>query len=1086
MPKLGDIEKVLIIGSGGIVIGQAAEFDYSGSQALKALREEGIKSVLINPNVATIQTGTRLADKVYLEPITPRIVERIIERENVDGILLGFGGQTALNVGAELGRSGVLQEHAVRVLGTGIRAIEISEDRYLFKERMASLGLRVPESGTASTPEDCLKVANSIGYPIIIRTSYTLGGTGAGIAETDAELRKMVMRALKWTTKQEILVEKYIGPWKEVEYEVMRDSKGNSVAVATMEGVDPLGIHTGDKIVVSPIQTLTNEEYQDLRDDSLGIVGSIDIVGECNIQYGIDPDGKDQPYVIELNPRMSRSSALASKATGYPLAYIAAKLALGYGLDELLNKVTGVTIAGFEPAMDYMVVKIPRWDFEKFSGEVDRTIGPMMKSVGEVMAIGRSFEEAIQKAIRMMDKGKLGLLCNEEDSKETTDAVIREGLSIPNDRRILYIGAAFSRGYVLDEVHELTKIDRWFLSKIRDAVLVGHKLREVTTDDQKKKWVLLAKRYGYCDEQIAKLLRCSEEEVRDFRTRNGIKPSFKIIDTTAAEWPSRTNYCYVSYGDTEDDVEESSGKSKALVLGAGSNRIGSSVEFDYCTMNLVWSLKSEGIDEVIVANNNPETVSTDYDMSDKLYFEELSLERVLDIVEKEKPMGVVVSVGGQIPNNLALSLSRLKVKILGTSAESIDAAEDRSKFSSLLDRLGIPQPPWSRVHSLEQAKSKAMEFGYPVLIRPSYVLSGAAMSVANNENELVSFVERATRLSGENPVVITKFIDGAIECEIDAVSDRSGNLSYVILEHIEAAGTHSGDAIVVTPPQRIGQSLQGRMVEIARACAKELSIRGPFNIQFLLKKETVYVIEVNLRASRSMPFSSKATGLPLAYLAAKAILGREINNHSASSDDGFVSVKVPTFSFARLKGADPVLGVEMNSTGEVACTDKKLSRALLKALLASGMKLPGRDKAILLTVSDREKPRLGPIAAAFSSNGYRLFATEGTSRAIRSKGYDVERVSKIGERPQLNDILSLISEGKMGLIVNIPAGSSRIALDHMYSMRRTAVEFSIPIVTEMNSANAIAEAMKEGLDESSFDLFSLTERLRNVSSSALI
>lgn len=1071
-----DVKNVLMIGSGGIVIGQAAEFDYSGSQALKALREEGVKSVLVNPNVATIQTSMRMADRVYLEPITHEVLESIITRENIDGILLGFGGQTALNAGVELKRKGTLEKYGVRVLGSSIRAIEVSEDRQLFKDFITSLGLNMPESGTARGLEEASALANEIGFPVLIRTSYTLGGTGAGVARNDRELRDMVQRALKWSWNAEVMVERYYEGWKEVEYEVMRDYKDNAVVIATMEGLDPLGVHTGDKIVVSPIQTLTNKEYQMLRSDSLKIVRGLGIVGECNIQFGLDFKG-ERTVVIELNPRMSRSSALASKATGYPLAYMATKLALGYGLDELLNKVTGVTIAGFEPSMDYVVVKHPRWDFDKFAGNIDRSVGPMMKSVGEVMAIARNFEEALQKSIRMLEIGKEGL--SVEDGSSNVNEILKDLKSL-SDLRLFTIAKAFKIGLSVENVYEITKIDKWFLYKIKNIVDMDNILINARSYEGEKlvEVVREAKRLGFSDAQIGMRIGLSADEVRAFRKRHNITPCVKLVDTTSAEWPARTNYCYMTYGDSESDIQRTD-KRKVIVLGAGPNRIGSSVEFDYCTMNTVWSIKEEGIEEVIVLNNNPETVSTDYDMSDKLYFEEITIERVLDIVEYENPLGVVLSVGGQTPNKLAIPLSKMGVRLLGTQADSIDRAEDRSKFSALLDELGIPQPPWSRVSTEEEALKLADKLGYPVMVRPSYVLSGAAMSAAKDKHELVSYIRRASSLSKEYPITLSKFIENAIEAEVDAVSDGDDVIIGAVMEHIEPAGTHSGDAIVVIPTIRLSEQAISRIHNVTELLAKSLKIRGPFNVQFLVKDGTVYVIEVNLRASRSMPFVSKSTGIPLLWISGKVIMGRNIRELGKFDrrKSGYYAVKSPTFSFARIKGSDPILGVEMNSTGEVACIGRSLPEALLKSLIASGMKLPGKGAGILITVRDEDKSRAAELAKRLSNLGYRIYATKGTATSMMQEGLENVRVVLKDEEELVDKIVKMIVAGEISMVVNVPSSYSRMSIDDMYLIRRASVEFSFPVVSNIETASAAVTALESEQRDNNMQPICLNEHL---------
>ena len=1063
MPRLEGIDSVLIIGSGGIRIAQAAEFDYSGSQALKALREEGIRSILVNPNVATIQTSLKLADKVYLEPTTPETVAEVIRREKPDGILLGFGGQTALNVGVQLAKMGVLEEEGVRVLGSSIKTIEMGENRGLFKEALRRAGVPTPVSDTAYSVEEALGIAKDLGYPVVIRVAYTLGGGGSGIAYNPDELKEIVSRALPLSLEHQVLIEQYLEHWKEIEFEVMRDRADNTKITCAMENFDPLGIHTGESIVVTPTQTLTNSEYQMLRSASIRIVRTLKIIGECNIQFGLNPETSE--YVaIELNPRMSRSSALASKATGYPLAYIATKLCIGYLLPELLNKVTGSTTACFEPALDYIVVKIPRWDFDKFPGPVDRRIGTQMKSVGEVMAIARSFEEALQKAIRGLRIGKIGLVGNEDDDDFEPLDQLRKELRYPTDKRIFKIAKAIKQGLSIEEIAKLTGIDPWFLYKIKRITDMEETLRNLSLNESEEilaKHIQKAKRLGFSDKQIAKYLNTNEDAIRSFRKKRGIVPAFKKIDTTAAEWASVTNYCYATYGDSEDDVDSRAEKKKVLILGAGCFQIGSSVEFDYSTMNTAWSLKEEGIDEVIVLNNNPETVSTDFDMSDKLYFEEITLERVLDIVDKERPMGVIVSVGGQTPNSLALPLARRGVKLLGTAAESIDIAEDRSKFSSLLDKLGIPQPPWSSVTSLRGAREFARKIGYPVMVRPSYVLSGAAMRVAQSEEELVDYIVRATRVSPEHPVVVSKFIEGAREVEVDAVCDGRDVLIGAIIEHVELAGTHSGDATMVIPPQTLSQSVIATIEDYTRKLARELRIQGPFNIQYLVKGGTVYVIELNLRASRSLPFTSKAAGVPLAKIAAKAILGKTLRELDSlkRTEVLHTSVKAPMFSFMRVKGADPILGVEMVSTGEVACMDYDFAGALAKALIASELAMPDPSKPVLITVKKEDRGRAVDLSKRLHKLGYKILATKGTADAMREAGIPVEEVGKVSEA---EDIVERLKRREIGLVINTPKPTRWETIDDSYVIRRTAVEFMIPVITRIEAAEALVRVLEEG------------------------
>ena len=1062
MPKRTDLEKVLVIGSGGIVIGQAAEFDYSGSQALKALDEENIETVLVNPNVATIQTSHRMADRVYLEPCTPEIVAQIIRIEKPDGILLGFGGQTGLNVGVQLEKKGIFKDEDVEILGTGIEAIEATEDRGLFKRAMERIGVPVPLSDVAYSVDDSLKIARDVGYPVIVRVAYTLGGGGSGIAHSESELKEIAERALNLSIKHQVLVEQYLEHWKEIEYEVMRDSADNTITVAGLENLDPLGIHTGDSIVVAPTQTLTNSEYQMLRDASIRVIKGLGIIGECNIQFGLDP--RSERYVaIEVNARLSRSSALASKATGYPLAYISAKLAVGYLLPELRNKVTGVTTACFEPALDYVIVKVPRWDFQKFINP-DRTIGSQMKSVGEVMGIGRSFEEALQKAVRELEIGKIGLVCNDDREEPLDPDDLRERLQNPTDERLFLLPKALEAGISVDEIEELTGIDKWFTFKIKNILDTEKKLR--TLGRRKGKPATLiesmreAKSLGFSDEQISRCLAISETEIQKLRKKNRIVPSFKIIDTMAAEWPSRTNYCYVTYGDEEDDVDFSELKSKLLVLGAGCIRIGSSVEFDYCTMNTVWAMKGEGIDEIIVLNNNPETVSTDYDMSDKLYFEEMTLERVMDIVDREAPSGVVVSVGGQTPNNLALSLARNGVRIVGTTAQSIDMAEDRSKFSAIISSLGIRQPLWRSLTSIQDILSFSNRVGYPVIIRPSYVLSGASMRIAHNRQELIEYIEMATKVSKEYPVVVSKFIEGAKEVEVDAVSDEKEVLIGAIIEHVELAGTHSGDANMVIPPQTLDRCVVETIEEYVGKMARALRIKGPFNVQFLVKNGEVYVIELNLRASRSMPYTSKATGIPLIWAGAKVILGKTLRELNIKKKPAYhVAVKSPTFSFARLKGADPVLGVEMTSTGEVACIDYDFPSALIKSLMSSGMRLPPAGKKVLVTVRGEDKPRVVRLVETIKKTGYQVAATTGTAHYLREHG--VNEVCVFGKLSEgRREIINEIASGEIGLIVNTVSYPNVETVTDGFTIRRTAAEFLVPVLTRIETAEAFFKALE--------------------------
>jgi len=1081
VPKFEWIRKVLVLGSGAIKIGEAAEFDYSGSQCLKALREEGIETVLINPNIATIQTDPRLAGKVYLLPVTPEYVEKVIEKERPDGILLGFGGQTALNCGVQLAKKGILEKYNVKVLGTPVRAIEDTEDRELFRQAMIRTDIPIPRSKSATSVQEALEVAKEIGYPVIVRVAYILGGKGSGVAHNESELREIVNRALAQSMISQVLIEEYLGHWKEIEYEVMRDYANNCLTVCNMENIDPMGIHTGDSIVVAPSQTLTNREYHLLRLASIKVIQSLGIVGECNIQWALDPKS-EEIRAIEVNARMSRSSALASKATGYPLAYIATKLAIGYMLPELINMVTGVTTACFEPALDYVVVKFPRWDLQKFRN-VDRHIGPQMKSVGEVMAIGRCLDEALQKAVRMLDIGKIGLVCNPEDDDYEPMETIKDALANPTDERLFKVVKAIKKDIPVEEIYQLSGIDPFFLHKIENIVNMEKKLRSLNLeDDDALETIKDAKRLGFSDEQIAICLKTDEITVRELRKKANIVPVVKQIDTLAAEWPAKTNYLYLTYGGDEDDIDFHSGKSKVMVLGAGVFRIGSSVEFDWCGVNTIWALKKNGVEEAIMVNYNPETVSTDYDMSDKLYFEELTLERILDIHEKENPLGVVASVGGQIPNNLALKLANSGVKLLGTSGQSIDCAEDRSKFSALLDQLGIPQPEWSRLTTTRDVKEFAEKIGYPVLIRPSYVLSGSAMRVAYAEDELENYLKLATKVSREHPVVISKFIEKAKEVEVDGVSDGKDVLIGAIIEHIENAGVHSGDATMGIPTQTLPNSVLKTMEDYTYRIVKALEIKGPYNIQYLVKNGVTYVIECNLRASRSMPYVSKTRGVNLIELATLAILGKKFRDVRVSELPSIrhVGVKVPQFSFMRLSGADPVLGVEMLSTGEVACLGENFADALSKALESADFKIPPTGGSVLITVGGEElKKKVVPLGKALSKMGFKIYATEHTAETLRKAGVnDVSVLHKVREVDKNPNIVDYLQKGKIDLVINIPmpnnAGKYSDILKDEYTIRRLAIEFNIPVVTNLELASVLTKVLEQR-DRNKFTVRSLNE-----------
>jgi carbamoyl-phosphate synthase large subunit len=1046
--RISGINTVVIVGSGAIKIGEAGEFDYSTSQAIKALREEGIRTVVVNPNIATIHTDERFADKVYSMPIKVEFLEEIIAKERPDGILLGFGGQTALNCGVELAENGILSKYNVKVLGTGIESIEVADNRELFKKTMVENGIPVPRSRKAVDLETALEAAREIGFPVMVRVAYTLGGQGSGVAYDEDTLREIAIRGLAYSRIKQVLIEEYLDKWKEVEYEVMRDRGDNCIIICNMENLDPMGIHTGDSIVVAPSQTLTNREYNLLRETAQKVIRTLKIVGECNIQFALDPKSEEF-RVIEVNSRLSRSSALASKATGYPIAYIAAKLSVGYLLTELSNKITGATSACFEPALDYVVVKAPRWDFQKFR-KVSKGIGTQMKSVGEVMAIGRCFEEALQKAIRMLDLGK-----ELTDNGITGHSLgrIKKELREPTDERIFYVAKALRSGISTNDITQLSGIDTWFLEKIKNIIDLEERIRRYGSDPDV---IRTAKELGFSDRKLGKLLRKSEDQVRGYRKNNRILPVTKQIDTMAAEWPAETNYLYLTYGGTTDDVGDS-GQDKVIVLGSGCYRIGSSVEFDWGCVNMATALKKR-ISEVIMINCNPETVSTDFDILDKLYFEELTLERVLDIVEKERPQGVVVSVGGQTANNLAKGLAEY-VTVLGTSPDSIDAAEDRSRFGQLLDQLGIEQPKWNKLRSLEDAKLFAKEIGYPVLIRPSYVLSGSAMNVAFNESQLIGYIHQATRVSRKNPVVISKFLTGAREAEVDGVSDGLNVFIGAIIEHVENAGVHSGDATVTIPTVSVTGAVKKKILSYSRRIAGSLGIRGPFNIQFLVKKGQVLVIECNLRASRSMPFVSKTTGTNLMDLAAAAITGGIVPDGEGTARR--IGVKAPQFSFTRLDKADPVTGVEMVSTGEVACFGESFEDAFIDALIASNFYIPKKDDAILISMGETRKGII-PYARMLSHAGYRIFATQHTAEEFAKNGIDCRILYKVSERRKPN-IMDYLQNGEIRLVINIPShesdpSSHRILRDE-YLIRRKAAEFGIPIVTNLELARALTKAL---------------------------
>jgi carbamoyl-phosphate synthase large subunit len=1067
VPRNPDIKKVLILGSGAIKIGEAGEFDYSGSQCLKAMREEGIETVLVNPNIATIQTDKRLAGKVYFLPVNPDFVTEVIEAERPDGIVLSFGGQTALNCGVMLAKRGVLDKYGVKVLGTPIWGIEVTEDRDLFRKTMLDAGIPVARSVAVYSLEEAKRVVKDFGYPVMVRVAYTLGGRGSGVAFNEFEFEEIVMRGLASSMTHQVLIEEYIGTWKQIEYEVMRDAYGNSLTVCNMENILAMRVHTGDNIVVAPSQTLNNREYHLLRTAAIKATQACGVIGECNIQFALEPNS-ERYVAIEINARLSRSSALASKATGYPIAYIAAKLILGYSLPELINKVTGITTAAFEPSLDYVVVKMPRWDLTKFD-KVTRHIGTQMKSVGEVMAIGRCFEEALQKAIRMLDIGRIGLVADPRREPLTDPDEIESRLQRMTDEIIFDVADALKAGFTVERISKLTSIDPWFIRKMANIVEMERLLREnarKVANGGAPDLLRRAKQLGFSDAQIAECIGISAAEVRELRKKLSITPVVKQIDTLAAEWPAKTNYLYLTYNGAADDIEFKPVK-KVIVLGAGTYRIGSSVEFDWSTMNMVWALKENGIEEVIVINCNPETVSTDYDMSDKLYFEELTLERVLDIYEKERPLGVVVSVGGQTPNNLAPHLTAYGVKILGTESVNIDRAEDRAKFSALLDELHIPQPEWSAFTSLEDAKEFARKVSYPVLVRPSYVLSGAAMRVVWTPKQLEQFLLRAAKVSPEHPVVISKFIKDAQEFEIDGVSDGENVYIGAVIEHLEQAGVHSGDAIMCIPPQRLPVHAQQKAIEYATRIARSLKIKGPFNIQFLYKDGVVYVIECNLRASRSMPFVSKATGVNLISLAAAAMLNGKIpslprGDHTMTQ----VCVKAPQFSFMQLEGADPQLGVEMRSTGEVACFGNTFHEALIKALIAVGFKIPKPNGNILITVGGVQlKDRILNLAKDLIDLGFTVYATEHTAEYLRKRGgLQVAILHKISEPERKPNILDYLVEGRLELIINIPSTlvleKFATMLEDEYLIRRKAVELGVPVLTTYEAAEAFVQGLK--------------------------
>ncbi len=1054
----GEIKKVLLLGSGALKIGEAGEFDYSGSQALKALKEESIETILINPNIATVQTSDEFADKIYFLPVTPYFVEKVIAKERPQGILLSFGGQTALNCGVKLFESGVLEKYNVKVLGTPVQAIMDTEDRELFVKKLDQIGVKTIKSEAVENIDNAVKAAEELGYPVIVRAAYALGGLGSGFCDNEEQLRSLVEKALSFSPQ--VLIEKSLKGWKEIEYEVVRDRYDNCITVCNMENFDPLGIHTGESIVVAPSQTLSNADYHLLRELAIKIIRHIGIVGECNVQYAYDPKSMDY-RVIEVNARLSRSSALASKATGYPLAFVAAKLGLGYGLFELKNSVTKVTSAFFEPALDYIVCKIPRWDLGKFHG-VKREIGSSMKSVGEVMAIGRTFEEVIQKGLRMIGQGMHGFI----ENKRTKVADLEKALKEPTDKRIFVIESAFREGYTVDQIHELTKIDKWFLYKLQNIVNTALKLEKYDTLDSLPADLLRqAKREGFSDFQIARAVlkeRMTDAEkanldVRHLRKSYGITPCVKQIDTLAAEYPAQTNYLYLTYNGNENDITYLHDHRSIIVLGSGAYRIGSSVEFDWCSVNALMTVKKEGWRSVMI-NYNPETVSTDYDMCDRLYFDELTFERVMDIIELEEPHGVILSTGGQIPNNLATRLDAEKVNILGTSAKSIDNAEDRHKFSSMLDSLGIDQPRWRELTSLSDIKEFVEEVGYPVLVRPSYVLSGAAMNVCSNEEELERFLKLAANVSKQHPVVVSSFIQHAKEIEWDAVAQNGEIKLYAISEHIEFAGVHSGDATIQFPPQKLYVETIRRIKKISSQIAKALNISGPFNIQYLAKNNDIKVIECNLRASRSFPFVSKVLKINFIDLATKVMLGIPVEKpHKNAFDLDYVGIKASQFSFSRLQGADPVLGVDMSSTGEVGCLGENTSEALLKAMLSVGQEIP-KKSVLLSTGGTKQKVDMLDAAHKLYDKGYTLYATGGTHKFLTDNGIPAILVYWPSESDKQPQALEMLHRKQIDMVVNIPKNLSSTELSNGYKIRRAAVDLNIPLLTNARLASAFIDA----------------------------
>lgn len=1056
--KNESIKKVLLLGSGALKIGEAGEFDYSGSQALKALREEGVSTVLINPNIATVQTSEGVADQIYYLPVQPYFVERVIEKERPDGILLAFGGQTALNCGVELDRLGILEKYNVKVLGTPVKAIMNTEDRELFVQQLDEIDVKTIKSEACENIEEAREAAKILGYPVIIRAAYALGGLGSGFADNEEELNKLCEKAFSFSPQ--VLVEKSLKGWKEIEYEVVRDQYDNCITVCNMENFDPLGIHTGESIVIAPSQTLTNSEYHKLRKLAIKIVRHIGIVGECNVQYAFDPKSEDY-RVIEVNARLSRSSALASKATGYPLAFVAAKLGMGYGLFELKNSVTKTTSAFFEPALDYVVCKIPRWDLSKFRG-VDKELGSSMKSVGEVMAIGRNFEEAIQKGLRMIGQGMHGFVENKELEIEDIDAALRE----PTDKRIFVISKAMHKGYTVDQIHELTKIDHWFLHKLKHIIDIDEDLKRCNINTLDKELLRTAKIYGFTDFQVARAVGLEDEVgnmhkavlvVRQLRKGYGILPVVKQIDTLAAEYPAQTNYLYLTYSGVASDVQFTSDRKSVIVLGSGAYRIGSSVEFDWCGVQALNTIRKQGYRSIMV-NYNPETVSTDYDMCDRLYFDELTFERVMDVIDMEVPHGVIVSTGGQIPNNLAMYLDAENVPILGTKAKDIDNAEDRAKFSAMLNEIGVNQPEWRALTSMDDIQEFVDRVGFPVLVRPSYVLSGAAMNVCSNNDELERFLKLAANVSEDHPVVVSKFIENAKEIEMDAVARDGEIMAYAISEHIEFAGVHSGDATIQFPPQKLYIETVRRVKRISRQIAKALHINGPFNIQFMARDNDILVIECNLRASRSFPFVSKVLKLNFIDLATKIMLNVPVEKPNKNLFDlDYVGIKASQFSFNRLQKADPVLGVDMSSTGEVGCIGEDTHTALLKSMLSVGQRIPKKN-ILLSTGGAKQKAEMLDAAKMLKAHGYNIYATGGTSKYLEENGIENTLVYWPSDEGQYPQALDLLHDKKIDMVVNIPKDLTPRELTNGYKIRRASIDFNIPLLTNSRLASAFISA----------------------------